>query len=62
MKYVQSWQLRVLGLELQQVWERLAAFFALWNVDNYCSLSVLLPNFLRVILVMITILVICLLT
>ena len=47
---------------MQQVLERLAAFCALWNFDNCCSLCVLLPNFLRVILVMITVSVICLLT
>jgi hypothetical protein len=47
---------------LQQVWDRLAAFFALWNVDSYCGLGGLLSNFLRVILVRITVLMICLLT
>ena len=54
---------------MQQVWERLAAFFALWNVDSYCglggllsNLGGLLSNFLRVILVRITVLMICLLT
>ena len=47
---------------MQQVWERLAAFFALWNVDSYCGLGGLLSNFLRVILVRITVLMMCLLT